>query len=113
MTGNEKAIISTTGSTHVNGLPDVVFATLTGFKSKSQLRNDITTVAELNNSWGRNNGYKAVAGTSFDAGKAVVPGWNSGAKTCSTVDCHNGIVTPAWTSGSTGNCQACHTSLPQ
>ncbi|TLM65613.1 MAG: CxxxxCH/CxxCH domain-containing protein [Deltaproteobacteria bacterium] len=113
VTGNEKAIISTTGSTHVNGLPDVVFATLTGFKSKSQLRNDITTVAELNNSWGRNNGYKAVAGTSFDAGKAVVPGWNSGAKTCSTVDCHNGIVTPAWTSGSTGNCQACHTSLPQ
>jgi predicted CxxxxCH...CXXCH cytochrome family protein len=111
-TGNEKAIISATGSTHVNGLPDVAFASLNGFKSKAQIRSDITSVAELNTNWTRTNNYKAAAGNSYDAGKAVVPGWNSGAKTCSTVECHNGIITPAWTSGSVGDCTKCHTRLP-
>lgn len=111
-TGNEKAIISATGSTHVNGQPDVAFASLSGFKSKAQIRSDIATVSELNTNWTRTNGYKAVAGTSHDAGKAVAAGWNSGAKTCSTVECHNGILTPAWTSGSVGDCSKCHTNLP-
>jgi predicted CxxxxCH...CXXCH cytochrome family protein len=110
-TGNEKAIISTTGSTHVNGQADVAFASLTGFKSKAQLRNDITTVASVNSSWTRTNNYKGVTGTSHDAGKALTPGVAAGS--CSSISCHNGIATPTWTSGSVGNCMSCHASLPQ
>ena len=108
-TGNERAVLSTTGTSHVNGQPDVVFATLASFKAKSQLRDDITVVAELNNSWTRTNGYKAA--NSFDQAKAAVPGYAAGS--CSNIACHNGINTPTWSTGFAGDCRACHTSLPQ
>ncbi len=100
--------ISTAGSTHVNGTPDVVFDTFASFKSKAQVRDDITTVTELNNNWTRNNGYKAA--NSFDQGKVATPSYAAGS--CSNVSCHNGINTPTWNTGFLGDCRACHTTLP-
>ncbi|NJC88026.1 MAG: CxxxxCH/CxxCH domain-containing protein [Desulfuromonas sp.] len=115
VTGNELAVIKVSSSAHLDGAPTVTFASLSGFKSKAQIRDDITTVASLNTSWSRVSGdYKKATGLGYDSGKNVVPGWNSGAKTCSTVDCHNGILTPAWgTVSASGNCSACHASVPQ
>jgi len=107
-TGNEVMVINTAGSTHVNAQPDVVFSSLASFKSKAQVRDDITTVTELNNNWARNNGYKAA--NSFDQGKAAVPGYAAGS--CSNIACHNGITTPTWNTGFVANCRACHTTLP-
>jgi predicted CxxxxCH...CXXCH cytochrome family protein len=113
VTGNELAVIKASSSAHLDGAKTVFFASLSGFKSKSQLRNDITTETALNNSWTRTNNYKAAAGNSYDLGKNVTPTWDSGAQTCATVNCHNGITTPSWSAGSTANCLACHTTLPQ
>ncbi len=96
-------------SKHVDGSKQVVFA-MTSFKSKAQLRDDITTVPELDNNWTRTDGYKAAA--SFDQVKlTTTPVYASGPKTCSTVDCHNGI-TATWAAPA-NNCMACHTSLPK
>ena len=100
--------ISTAGSTHVNGTADVVFDNLASFKSKAQVRDDITTAAELNANWTRNGGYKAAA--SFDQSKVATPSYAGGS--CSNVSCHNGIATPTWNTGFAGNCRACHTTLP-
>jgi len=99
-------VIATTSTSHINGTPDVSFG---GFSvnSKSQLRDSITGVAELNNSWTRTNGYKADA-TSHDASKGT-PAYTGG--TCSTVDCHNGNSV-SWSDGAL-DCSACHTALPQ
>jgi predicted CxxxxCH...CXXCH cytochrome family protein len=96
---------------HVNRTREVSFANAT-IRSKAQLRDDITTVPELNNNWTRTNGYKAGL-TSHDASKATLLAtatYASGTGTCSTVVCHNGnsIV---WTSG-TITCDKCHTALP-
>ena len=114
--GDEKVVISTAGSTHVNTQPDVVFYNVATLKSKAQLRNDITTVAEVDGSWARyntagldNSAYKQA--TSYDQAKNSTPAYNSGSKTCSTVDCHNGI-TATWTENNV-SCMYCHTSLPQ
>jgi predicted CxxxxCH...CXXCH cytochrome family protein len=116
--GDEKVIINTGGSTHVNTQSDVSIASLVGFKSKAQVRNDISTVTELDNSWERNDGgtpdntaYKLGTGASYDAGKTAAPVWNIGGKTCATVDCHNGNMA-TWTDSNV-SCMYCHTSLPQ
>jgi predicted CxxxxCH...CXXCH cytochrome family protein len=101
--------INTGGSTHLNTQPDVVFDTLSSYKSRAQLRDDITTVTELNDNWTRNGGYKAAG--SFDQMKVATPSYAGGA--CSNVSCHNGITTPTWTTGFAGDCSKCHTSLPQ
>ena len=110
-TGNELMILNTAGSTHVNTQPDVVFASLSGFKSKAQLRDDITTVPELDTSWTRTNGYKGAGGTSYDTAKTAGPTYNTGTLSCSTVDCHNGNAA-TWTDSNV-NCMYCHTSMPQ
>jgi predicted CxxxxCH...CXXCH cytochrome family protein len=89
----------------MSGTPEVSFAAST-FLSKAQLRDNITTVAELNNSWTRTNGYKAA--TSTDASRNL-PTYNAG--TCSTVDCHNGNSV-SWTATNI-SCKSCHTGLPQ
>jgi len=100
-------MVITAGSTnHINGTPDVAFGTFS-LKSKSQVRDSITSVAELNNSWTRTNGYKAAS--SFDASKRT-PAFAGGS--CSTVDCHNGNNV-AWNSTGPLSCEACHTALPQ
>jgi predicted CxxxxCH...CXXCH cytochrome family protein len=106
--GDEKMVINTLGSTHVNGSADVVFDNFASFKSKAQVRDDITTAAELNANWTRTNGYKAA--TSFDQAKVATPSYAGGS--CSNVSCHNGIATPTWNTGFVGNCRACHTTLP-
>ena len=98
--------IAVTGTTHINGQVDVVFDPSI-VNSKAQLRDNITGVTELNNSWTRNNGYKAAS--SYDGSKTTAS-YNAGTKTCSSVACHNGN-TAQW--GATNvTCNSCHTSLP-
>jgi hypothetical protein len=90
---------------HVStGSPAVAFAP-TVILSKAQLRDNITNVAELNNSWSRTSGYKTP--NSRDSARRT-PAYASGS--CSTVDCHNGNPI-SWSSGSL-SCKACHTALP-
>ncbi|MDT8442299.1 MAG: CxxxxCH/CxxCH domain-containing protein, partial [Desulfuromonadales bacterium] len=92
---------------HVDGTKQVTFA-LTGFKSKAQLRDDISDVASVTASWSRDNGYKAAG--SFDQAKVTVaPAWNG--TSCSTVDCHNG-QTATWSDNNV-SCTYCHTGTPQ
>jgi predicted CxxxxCH...CXXCH cytochrome family protein len=94
---------------HVNRARNVSFAAAT-IRSKAQVRNDITTVPELNNFWTRTNSYKAGA-SSHDASKAtldVTAGYAAG--TCSAVVCHNGNSV-SWTAGAI-TCDKCHTALP-
>ena len=104
--GNTKGAVAivATSIKHINGTPDVVFG---GFPvlSKAQVRDDITTVAELNTSWLRNS-YKTAS--SRDASRQI-PSYTGG--TCSTVDCHNGNSV-SWTATNV-SCKSCHTSLPK
>lgn len=98
------AAIAAASTSHINGTPDVVFD---GFsvKSRAQVRDNITTVNELNTSWTRNS-YKAAGST--DASKRT-PSYSGG--TCSTVDCHNGNSV-GWTATNV-SCKSCHTGLPK
>lgn len=99
-------------SFHVNGAVEVVFQTVQ-VKSKAQLRDNITTVDELNNNWSRNaSSYKAGATPNDTAVSALNTGsmWTAGIKSCSNVACHNS-KSVAWTD--TVNCGSCHTKLPQ
>jgi predicted CxxxxCH...CXXCH cytochrome family protein len=106
--GDEKMIINTGGSTHVNGTADVVFDNFASFKSKAQVRDFTAAEVELDSNWTRNGAYKTNAG--FDQGKVATPSYAGGS--CSNVSCHNGINTPTWNTGFAGNCRACHTTLP-
>jgi predicted CxxxxCH...CXXCH cytochrome family protein len=99
--------IDALSATHINGTPDVSFAAGT-VNSKAQIRDNITTVAELNTSWTRNNGYKG-GSTSFDGSKTAAA-YNTGTKSCSSVACHNGNAV-TW-GAITITCNSCHTSLP-
>ena len=99
-------VIATGSTSHIDGTPDVAFGAFS-LKSKSQVRDSITSVADLNNSWTRTNGYKAAS--SFDASKRT-PAFAGGS--CSTVDCHNGNNV-TWSSTGPLSCEACHTALPQ
>lgn len=99
--------IDASSTMHINGMPDVAFSVDTIY-SKAQIRDNITNVAELNNSWTRNNGYKSDASSSD--GSKTGGSYNSGSKTCSSVACHNGNSV-TW--GATNiTCNSCHTSLP-
>ncbi|NCP78386.1 MAG: CxxxxCH/CxxCH domain-containing protein, partial [Desulfuromonadales bacterium] len=53
---------------------------------------------------------KQAAGTSHDAAKAVAPNFSAG--TCSAIVCHNGN-SANWSDPVAGDCQKCHTALPQ
>jgi predicted CxxxxCH...CXXCH cytochrome family protein len=82
------------GSTaHLSGTVDVALNAV-NVKSKAQLRDDITTVTELNESWDRTAsgvGYKA-AGAYDQANNALNTAtmYDSASNTCATVACHNG-----------------------
>jgi predicted CxxxxCH...CXXCH cytochrome family protein len=105
-------VIDASATTHVTGVADVVFAPVT-LRSKAQIRDDITTVTELNTYWQRNNGYKAGA-SSHDSSKATLSStatYNSGTQTCSAVACHNGVDVNWDTNIS--SCQACHIDVPR
>lgn len=99
--------IDALSTAHINGTPDVVFAVGT-INSKAQIRDDITSITELNNSWLRNNGYKGGA-TSSDGSKTIAS-YNPGTKSCSSVACHNGNSVTWGAINIT--CNSCHTSLP-
>jgi predicted CxxxxCH...CXXCH cytochrome family protein len=99
------------GSTiHVDGTPDVAFNAIQ-VRSKAQIRADITTVDELNNSWTRQAGYKT-AGANDLANSALNTGtmWNGASNTCSDIACHNGHAV-TWEATDV-NCNSCHTDLP-
>jgi len=105
-TGNAVASIANK-QLHVDGNKQVSFA-MTSFKSKAQLRDDISVVNSLNNSWSRIDGYKLA--NRYDQARVLnAPNWNG--TSCSTVDCHNG-QTATWTDSSV-SCTYCHTSTPQ
>jgi predicted CxxxxCH...CXXCH cytochrome family protein len=114
--GNALAVITASSSTHLNGAKTVAFQTMAGQKSKAQLRNDVTTVTELGESWARynsatldNTAYKLSA--SHDTGKRAPAAYDAGGKTCSTVDCHNGKQA-TWTDTNV-SCNYCHTGVPK
>ncbi|MHC4604101.1 MAG: CxxxxCH/CxxCH domain c-type cytochrome [Planctomycetota bacterium] len=103
-------VLEATSTTHVNGQPDIVFETII-MKSKAQIRDDITTVVELNNNWTRIDAYKQPG--SHDESTDTLTNaavYNAGSKTCVSVACHNGNLVQ-W--GSTEvDCNSCHTALP-
>jgi predicted CxxxxCH...CXXCH cytochrome family protein len=106
--GNALASSDLDKSKHVNGTPDIAFVNAT-IRSRAQIRDDITTVSELNTYWQRNNSYKAGA-TSHDSSKATLSSTASfSSGTCSSVACHNGNSVN-WNTNIT--CDACHTTLP-
>jgi len=99
--------VVTSNTSHVNGTPDVAFASPINLKSRAQVRNDITTVSELNSNWSRTNGYKAT--DSYDA-STTTPSYTGGA--CLSTACHNG--TPMqWGQAGPLSCNACHKGLAQ
>lgn len=93
-------------SLHVNGVKNVAFTSALALRSKAQLRDDITTVPEINANWTRQNGYKQ-DDTSHDLGPTLSGSWTS--PNC-TVACHNSN-TIAW--GTSATCSSCHTQLPK
>ncbi len=94
--------IAAGSTTHVNGQVEIVFTSVP-IRSKAQVRDSIATVAELNNTWTRMNGYKGAG--SYDVAKTA-PNYSSG--NC-TVACHNSKPV-SW--GATLTCNSCHTDLP-
>jgi len=98
-----------TSISHVDGTPDVAFMGSTA-KSRAQIRNPITGVAELNDNWTRAD-YKNLGPNPYDTTKNPVSSstYDSGDKGCNSVACHNGYRVK-WTD--TGSCGACHRALP-
>ncbi len=106
--GNALASSDLDKTKHVDGTADIAFANVT-LRTKAQIRDDITTVTELNTYWQRNNAYKSV-NNSHDSSKATLSstaGFSGG--TCSTVACHNGN---SMTWGVSKSCDTCHKNLP-
>jgi predicted CxxxxCH...CXXCH cytochrome family protein len=102
-------VINTAGSTHVNGVKNVIFDDLSTFKSKAQLRDDIESNPETGSYWDRTSGtYKDAGGSSFDTGSGATV---FAAGSCSTVACHFGN-TANWTDSGV-DCMYCHTQLPK
>ncbi len=105
-------VIDPSATSHVTGTPDIDFAD-TIIRSKAQIRDDITTVTELNTYWQRNNGYKTGA-NSHDSSKQTLfnaASYDSGTQTCSTVSCHNGVDI-TWDTN-INSCTACHIDVPR
>jgi predicted CxxxxCH...CXXCH cytochrome family protein len=106
--------IAAGSTTHVNGTPDIAFSAV-NVKSKAQVRDDITTVADINESWDRTvSGAAYKAAGAYDRSRNAlntVTMYNSTTKTCSTIACHNGNSIK-W--GATGvSCNNCHTGMPK
>jgi predicted CxxxxCH...CXXCH cytochrome family protein len=106
--------IASGSATHLNGTADVALDAIS-VKSKAQVRDDITTVADLSESWDRTvsgAAYKAL-GAYDSARQALNTGtmFNNTTKTCSAVACHNGNSI-TWDAGSV-SCNRCHTGMPK
>ncbi|GEM_PF-4402359 len=113
--GDELASIQVSSTVHLNGAKDVTFADLSLYKSKAQLRDNLSDaddgISILSAIWNRITGYKGA--TDYDQPKAAfaTPTYTSGTATCSTVACHNN--NDATWAAPTNDCMACHTSLPK
>lgn len=94
-------------SVHVDGSKTVAFQNIQ-FKSKAQLRGDVTSVAELNNNWTRVGTYKA--SNSYDLANTSLSNDSFADATCTNA-CHNS--NPITWVAPTGDCSKCHTALPQ
>lgn len=105
-TGDEMMYVKTDNTSHVNGVVNMSFAS-GSWKSRAQVRDDITNVAELSSSWTRNNGYKATS--SYDNTK-LTPAYTAGA--CLSISCHNN-TTMEWEKQGPLSCNACHKGLAQ
>ncbi len=107
---------------HVDGNKDVAFQAIK-VASKAQLRNDITTVPEVDANWERikpDGVWAAIVGLfykendSFDRAKNALDTatmFNGGTTTCSNIACHNGFDV-TW-AVPTGDCSSCHTTVSQ
>lgn len=109
--GNDIVSSNLVKSFHVSGAKDITFASIT-VRSKAQVRDDITTVTELNSNWTRGSfGYKTDSNSHDESQPAKAlnnSSYTSGS--CSNVVCHNShSVTWGDTSVS---CNTCHTALP-
>jgi predicted CxxxxCH...CXXCH cytochrome family protein len=103
----DNALAITTFDSHVNSIKDVVFQNI-AVKSKAQLRDDITAVAEINNNWTRTSAYKGAG--DFDQAKSNLSADSYADVTCTNA-CHNGIAA-TWQAPQ-NNCMTCHTQLPK
>ncbi len=103
----DDAITVTNKSNHVDGTKTVAFMNI-AVKSKAQVRQDITTVPELDSNWTRTTGYKG--DNDYDLAKSNLTSDDYTDATCTTA-CHNG-KDATWTVPA-NDCMACHTSLPQ
>jgi predicted CxxxxCH...CXXCH cytochrome family protein len=106
--------IAGASTSHINGTVDVALNAV-NVKSKAQMRDDITTVAELDESWDRTAsgvGYKAAG--AYDQAKNTLSTstmFDSTYKSCAAVACHNG-KSAVWSD--TGvDCTYCHSDLPR
>jgi predicted CxxxxCH...CXXCH cytochrome family protein len=109
---NAMVTADTNKTWHLNGQPDVAFQAI-NVKSRAQVRDDITTVAELNSSWTRTAGNYKAGASPFDLAKNALNTatmWNNTTKTCSNIACHNGN---AVTWSATLTCGSCHTQVPK
>jgi predicted CxxxxCH...CXXCH cytochrome family protein len=102
---------------HVNKVRDVKLLPI-AVKTRAQIRNDITTVPELNVTWQRFNAPSGIMGlfykgpdnhdqarTAFNSATM----YNGATQTCTNISCHNGNQVQ-WTESL--SCDGCHTQLP-
>jgi predicted CxxxxCH...CXXCH cytochrome family protein len=106
--GDDNMIIDAGSTVHVSGSPDIAFAAVT-MKSKAQIRDDITTVTELNNNWdrtvsGASPAYKGSG--AYDQAKSSLAAGGYSAGTCSSIVCHNG--NSAMWNDVAKSCDYCH-----
>lgn len=106
--GKGVAHVEADNTVHVDGNVDVVFISPLNLNTKAQLRDSITAVPTLDNSWTRTTGYKKLTpSVSHDASKGT-PVYSAG--TCSNTACHN--QTPMqWNQAGPLQCMVCHLGL--
>jgi predicted CxxxxCH...CXXCH cytochrome family protein len=104
--------IAGASNVHVNGSVDVALDAIS-VRSKAQLRDDITTVTELDTNWERTvSGVAYKAAGAFDEAKNALNTatmFDSTTRTCSTIACHNGNSIN-W-GAKAFSCDSCHTDL--
>jgi predicted CxxxxCH...CXXCH cytochrome family protein len=106
--------IAGASTAHINGAVDVAFEAI-NVKSKAQLRDDITTVTELNDNWDRTAsgvGYKASG--AYDQAKntlSTATMFDGTYNSCAAVACHNGR-SAVWTDTAV-ECTYCHSNVPR
>ena len=103
-------IVDPANTVHVNGNVDVDFITPLNLKTKAQLRDSLSTVPTLDNSWTRSNGYKKLTPTVSHDQTKTTPIYSAG--TCNNTACHNG--TPMqWGQAGPLQCMVCHLGVPK